>query len=155
MFQPNRSLLATGNEDGAVILINADNPAQQARLMHGVGCAHLAFSFDAALLAAAWDDNTVSIYDLTGSGTPPKLREFTCDAPVSALAFNPQDNTVAVAVADGTVVTVRDPRSDIEQARLLHPKSVRDFAFGAGGALIATTSDDGTVRVWTSGVIQP
>ncbi|MFE3985908.1 WD40 repeat domain-containing protein [Nocardia tengchongensis] len=148
-FQPNRSLLATGNEDGTVVLIDAATATQRARLTHGVGCRQLAFSADTTLLAASWDDNVVSIYDLTDVGAPVKVRDFTCPAPISGLKFNPTDGTVAVAVAGGTLVTVRDPHTGIEQARLPHPEPVREFAVGADGALTATTSDDGVVRVWT------
>ncbi len=151
VFQPNGSLLATGNEDGRVVLIDAATASVRGRVTRLFGCSHIAFSFDGALLAAAWDDYTVSIFDITTSSSPPpKLQEFAYTAPISGLAFNPADNSVAVATAAASIA-VHDARDGIELVRILHPKPAAHFAFSADGALIATISDDGIVRVWTSG----
>ncbi|MGC5018385.1 hypothetical protein [Micromonospora sp. DT47] len=87
----------------------------------------------------------------TTSGSPPvKLQELGYSLPVSELAFNPVDNSLAVATAAASIA-VHDPRSGIELARILHPKPARSFAFSADGVLVATTSDDNIVRVWTTG----
>ena len=150
VFQPGRSLLAAGNEDGTVIFVDAETVSEQGRLTRGIGCSRIAFSFDATMVAVGWDDNTVCFYEMTAMGSPQLLQELTCAAPISALAFNPTDNSVAVAAAT-TSVSVHDPRSGIELARFRHPQPVRHLAFSADGALIATTSDDAMMRVWTSG----
>jgi WD40 repeat protein len=152
VFQPNGSLLATGNGDGTVVLIDAATASVRSRVTRLFGCSRIAFSFDGALLAAAWDDNTVSIFDInTSSSSPPELRKFDNFAtPISGLAFNPADNSVAVATAGASVV-VYDARDGIELVRILQPTPVSHFAFSADGALIATAGDDGIVQVWTSG----
>lgn len=151
VFQPDGPLLATANEDGTVVLIDATTASVQGRVTRPVACSHVAFSFDATLLAAAWDDNTVSVFGITGGGSsPPKLQELTYAAPVSALAFNPADNAVAVATAAPSVA-VHDASSGVQLVRLLHPGPARHLAFSSDGALIATSSDDRIVRVWESG----
>ncbi|MGH3876818.1 MAG: WD40 repeat domain-containing protein [Actinophytocola sp.] len=146
-FQQAGALLASGNEDGTVLLIDAETLTQR-RVARGFGCSQLAFSADATLLAVSWDDKAVAVYDLTAAGDPPKLQEFRRAAPISALAFHPTDNSVAVA-AGTTYVALHDPHSGAEVARYLHPKTVRDFAFATGGAMLATAADNG-VRVWSS-----
>jgi WD40 repeat protein len=150
-FIPGGALLATANEDGNVVLFDAATPSEHSRVTRLFACSRITFSFDGALLAAAWDDNTVSIFDITTSGSPPpKLQEFGYAAPISGLAFNPAEHTVAVATAGASVV-VCDARDGIELVRILQPIPVSHFAFSADGALIATTSDDNIVRIWTSG----
>ena len=150
MFQPGRSIVATGNEDGTIVLIEAAAASEVGRVTRLIGCSHLAFSVDATLLAAAWDDNTVTIYDVSAGGVPTKLREFAFAVPISALAFNPADNRLAVAT-EAPSITVHDPRSGTELAPFLHPQPARQFAVSADGALIATKCDDGVVRVFASG----
>ncbi|MEV7095368.1 PQQ-binding-like beta-propeller repeat protein [Amycolatopsis sp. NPDC051045] len=145
-FQPGHTLLATGNEDGTVTLLDAATGAQR-RVRHGVGCTRLAFG--PTLLAVAWDDNTVTIHNLTGAGDPPAIRQITCPAPVSALAFHPAVDALAVATAS-TRVAVHDLRTGIELARYLAPRPVRDVAFSSDGALLATADLAGDVRVWAS-----
>jgi len=148
-FQPNTSLLGSSNLDTQVLLINAANPTQRGQLTRHFPCRHIAFSFDTTMLAVADDNNTVAIYDITTVSSPQLLYEFGFAAPITALAFNPADNSIAAAIGAKSVV-VHDPRSGIELTRILHPQPVRQFSFSADGALIATASDDGTVRVWAS-----
>jgi WD40 repeat protein len=150
-FQPAGPLLATGNEDGTVILADTVTGSLRMPLTHQGGCTHIAFGFDAATLAVAWKDNTVHVFDITAPrAAPRKLRELGYPTPVSALAFNPADNSLAVATG-GRTVTVLDARAGVELARILHPAAAPSFAFSGDGALIATISDDAIVRVWTSG----
>jgi WD40 repeat protein len=144
-------LVGTANEDGSIVLVDAATATERGRISRLVGCAHIAFGFDGMTLAAAWDDNTVSIHDITAAGTPPELLTFTVTAPVTALAVNPSDGSIAVSIADGTSAVARDPHSGIELIRLLHPAPVVGAAISADGALVATTCADNIVRVWRSG----
>jgi WD40 repeat protein len=150
-FTPDGALLATANEDGNVVLIDAAAASEQSRVTRPFGCSRIAFSFDGALLAAAWDDNTVSIFDITTSRSPQEVQRLARTLPISGLAFNPVEYSVAVATAGATVV-VYDARDGIELVRIQQPTPVSHFAFSADGGLIATASDDGIVRVWASGL---
>ena len=148
-FQSNTSLLGSSNLDTQVLLINAANPTERGQLTRHFPCRHIAFSSDTTMLAVADDNNTVAIYDITTISSPQQLQELGFAAPITALAFNPADNSIAAAIGAKSVV-VYDPRSGIELTRILHPQPVRQFSFSADGALIATASDDGIVRVWAS-----
>jgi WD40 repeat protein len=150
-FTPDATLLGTANEDGTIVLVDPAAGSERSRLTRLFGCSEIAFSTDGTLLAAAWDDNRVSVHDLTsGESPPPKLRELAFAAPVSGLAFNPAEHTIAIAVAGASLV-VYDARDGIELVRILQPAPVGHFAFTADGALIATAGEDRVVRVWTSG----
>ncbi|MCW2902320.1 MAG: repeat protein, partial [Streptosporangiaceae bacterium] len=72
-FQPGHPLLATANENGSVVIIDAATAAEHGCIQRLLGCSQLAFVPGGMLLAAAWDDNTVSIHDVTTPGSPPKL----------------------------------------------------------------------------------
>jgi WD40 repeat protein len=150
-FTPDGQLLATANQDGTVGLVDVVKASERSRVTRPFGCSRIAFALDGTLLAAAWDDNRVSVHDLTtGESPPPKLRELAFAAPVSGLAFNPAEHTIAIAVAGASLV-VYDARDGIELVRILQPAPAGHFAFTADGALIATAGEDRVVRVWTSG----
>ena len=103
-FTLNGALLATANEDGNVTLVDAAAASVQSRVTRNFGCSRIAFSFDGALLAAAWDDNTVSIFDVTTVSSPQEVQRLARTAPISGLAFNPAEHTVAVATAGASGV---------------------------------------------------
>ncbi|MEV7095369.1 PQQ-binding-like beta-propeller repeat protein [Amycolatopsis sp. NPDC051045] len=151
-FAPTTTLLATGNDDGTVIVIDAVAGVERGRTRRLFGVSRLAFSVDATLLAVAWDDNTVAVLDLTAAGEPPAVRVIDCGAPISLLAVNPADRSVAVVTSGSSTVTVHDTASGLELARVLHPRPVRAMAFSRDGTLLATASDDHVVRITTSGL---
>ena len=150
-FQPNGSLLASGSNDGCVTLIDPEAMSPlRGQIKRNFGCTRLAFSSDATKLAVAWNDKSVIVYDITTNGDPAPLREFRFATPVTALAFNPADNTVTVSVG-ATSICRFDTQTGTPLAPVLHPKPAKDFAFSANGALIATACDDGAVRVFATG----
>jgi WD40 repeat protein len=150
-FAPDSALLATANEDGTVIVVEVSHAAEAGRITRLIGCTHLAFNSDATLLATAWDDNTVFIHALTG-GVPAPVRQLPVANAVSGLAFNPADDTLAVA-ASNMSVTIVDAHSGEVIIALMHPQPVRDFAFAADGSLIATACDDHVVRVFATPLV--
>jgi WD40 repeat protein len=146
-FVPGGSQLATANEDGTVALIDAADPAGPPRLLtRPVPCIRLGFSADAALMAVADVNNAIAVYDLSSANLVP-MQEFSVTGAVSTLAFHPAEHSIIVACGD-TTATMFDARSGTELVRILHPQPVRQLAVSADGAMIATTSDDGAVRVW-------
>ena len=106
----------------------------------------VAFDHDGALLATAWDDNTVSIHDLGGDGPPAELARLVFAEPVTTLCFAPAG--AALCVANGTpTVRLVDPQSGLDLRWLPHARPVRHVAFSAGATLVATADDGATVRV--------
>lgn len=65
--------------------------------------------------------------------------------PAKTGVFSPDGSTLVIAGADGRVAVVRAGAVDIIGA---HAAQVRSVAIARGGDLIATGSDDATLRVW-------
>jgi WD40 repeat protein len=149
IFAPNSSLAATINGDGTIIVIDAATATKRDPATRPFPFGASAFSFDQTMIAAACedDDNTVLIYDVTGSAAPRLVQQIACPAPVSDLAFNPADNTIAILTSPSSLV-VRDAHTGVELVRVSQP--VDHFAFSADGTLMATT-DETIVRVFASG----
>ncbi len=122
---------------------------ERGRITRTFACSLLTFNQDETLLATAWDDNTVSIHDLTTPGTPPELRRLSYTSPVTTLFFDPASSALCVATGTPTVLLV-DPLSGLDVRRLLHRKPVRNAVFSADGTLMATASDDNAVRVMST-----
>jgi WD40 repeat protein len=148
IFAPNSSLAATINDDGTIVIIDAASATRREAVVRPFPFGPSAFSFDHTMIAAAGedDDNTVLIYDVTGSAAPRLVQQIACPAPVLDLGFNPADNTIAILTSPSSLV-VRDPRSGVELVRVL--QRVDHFAFSADGTLMAT-ADETIVRVFAS-----
>ncbi|MGO9928598.1 MAG: WD40 repeat domain-containing protein [Mycobacterium sp.] len=149
-FQPTGSLVATANDNGDVVVIDAAAGAERLRMPpQAFPCTQVAFNSDGTLLAVACEDDqhTVTVYDISGGDIPQRVQEIACPGPVSDLAFNPVENTLAICAPNSTVV--RDARDGTELTRILTPAS--QLAFSADGAWIATIGTDTVVRVVASG----
>jgi WD40 repeat protein len=149
-FAPTTTVLASANEDGSVLLVDAANPTHSGNLTRPVPCRLIAVSGDSTLLAVADDTNTVTVYDITTITNPTLQQQISFTAPITALAFGPADSGLAIAIG-ATNVTLYEPRTGNELQRVLHPQPVRQFAFGADGPLLATICDDQAARTWRTG----
>ncbi|MFF7393428.1 helix-turn-helix domain-containing protein [Streptomyces scabiei] len=70
--------------------------------------------------------------------------------PVNAVAFAPDDRSLATASSDGTVVLRSTADGHRVLARFRVPGRVRSVAFGADGRTVAITSTDGPVTLWST-----
>jgi WD40 repeat protein len=147
-FQPGTSVLGSANEDGRILLIDADDHSRTGLVTRNSPCRLIAFSADPTtpLLAVADDTNTIGVYDVSSLASPQLIQQLKCTAPITALAFNRADSSLATATGQ-TTVTVHDPRAGGELQRIVHPQPVRQFAIG-DAALLTTICDDQTVRTW-------
>jgi WD40 repeat protein len=86
--------------------------------------------------------------DIWDARTGERLATLATPAPVSAIAFSPDGETIATGNYDGTI-TLWDTRSGI-QKQLLHasPAAVQQVAFSPDGTKLASNGPDGIVRVW-------
>ncbi|WP_268269297.1 helix-turn-helix domain-containing protein [Streptomyces sp. MNU76] len=71
--------------------------------------------------------------------------------PVNAVAFAPDDRSIATASSDGTVVLRSTADGHRVLARFRVPGRVRSVAFGVDGRTVAITSTDGPVTLWSTG----
>lgn len=108
----------------------------------------VAFSSDGRWLAAANDDGSVLVYDLSSRGSSP-LRLLAHTGIVRAVAFNSQTGQLATAGDDSLIHLwdVANPSAPI--ATLTgHTGIVRTVAFHPAGTLLASGGDDKVLRIW-------
>jgi WD40 repeat protein/serine/threonine protein kinase len=106
----------------------------------------VAISFDGKLLASGSNDQTVRVWDLTHGGRILQNINIHSGA-VQSVSFNSDASQLAVAFASS--IGVWDVATG-EQLRRLnrHTATVRSVVFSSDGNLIATASDDHTIRIW-------
>jgi WD40 repeat protein/tRNA A-37 threonylcarbamoyl transferase component Bud32 len=145
-FSPDGRTLAEGSESGLVTRWDVATGNEGSPLSGHAGVVRcVAFSPDGTRLASGGEDRTVRLYHLAG-GSAQTLR-----VPEAAndLAFSPDGRTLA-AVGDGPEPAVSLWDLATGQATVLHGHagSVQGVAFLPTAPLLATCSDDGTVRLW-------
>jgi WD40 repeat protein len=106
----------------------------------------VAFSHDSARLAAASDNNTVKIWDVS-SGECLQTLEGHGDG-VNSVSFS-QDSTRLASASDDETVEIWDANSgECLQTLEGHSMEVSSVAFSPSSALLASASNDKTVKIW-------
>jgi hypothetical protein len=97
----------------------------------------------ARLLCAAWDDNAVTVHDLTDT-TAPVITRIACLAPITGLRMDHADETLLVTTAGRSTVTAYDPHTGEEALRILGPGPIRAATLSADATLAAYITDEPT-----------
>lgn len=110
----------------------------------------VAFSPNGKFLAALGSeaDNNLCLFDLS---TGKELHHV--DAPKnyarSSFTFSPDSTTYAYATRKDTSVKIFDSTTGKERSQLVgHGESIRAIAFSPDGAALASSADDGFIRLW-------
>ena len=122
------------------------------------GVRGVAFSQDGRLLAAAYSDGHVRLWNLATKQVLDVLPADTgSGGGVNGVAFSPDGNLLATADADGTVrlwnPATGQPVGAPMQADIGY--AVNGVAFSPDGNLLASADADGTVRLWNPATGQP
>lgn len=147
-FQPTGSLLAAGNLDGSVTLLDPLRRAAPATLRaadNENGVRAVAWSADGSSVAAGQRSGAL-LWDVARQGAQPRS---VCNGAldVRSLAFKPDGTALLCGKADGRIVGW-----PLRQGRELtfsgHAASVNSLGFNPRGDRLASASSDGTIRLW-------
>src|SRR5687767_1928189 len=168
-FSPDGKRVASGSFDKTVRIWRADNGALERILSgHEEAVVGIAFSPGGAMLASGGDDNTVRIWRVSDGR---RLKTIRVGNHVYSVAFSPDGTSLASGAreksaigtlwkqivgnrpglrgANGKSVRLWRIRDGVLQHSLAgYLGDVWSVAFSPDGALLATTSEDGTVKLW-------
>lgn len=107
--------------------------------------ADVTFSPAGALIAAAGEDGTVRLTDLSGK----QFAQFRAHTGrILSIAFSPDGQSIATAGEDGTARLWTLTGKPLRQFKG-HKGRVLGVTFSPDGQLLATAGEDGTARLWT------
>ena len=144
--------MASGSEGGEVILHVSDDPTLSRVLLNGqqTGAVRaLAFSRRVGRLASGHQDGDVRIWsigdDHDDQPADDRLAVLSHGAPLTAVAFGTEDNTLYSAGSDGTI-----RRWDGNRGSLVYKGSspIRALSTSIDGGRLAAGDEDGNVLLW-------
>jgi WD40 repeat protein len=143
--------------DSVMATLLTEQQQKGALLASSSGVNGVAFSSDGSLLASAYGDGTVRLWDLTtdklygsvlraGSGS---------QGGVNGVAFSPDGSLLASADTDGTVRMWHPASGQPAGPPLQAGSSVNGVAFSPDGSLLASADTDGIIQRWHPATGQP
>jgi WD40 repeat protein/serine/threonine protein kinase len=140
--------LVSASADGTVRLWDPDAPgAESVQSSSGLQVHCMADSTDGRFLAVSGNDSVIRSFNvLDGSAS----HSLDCGAPVNALTFHPNSETIAAGLEDGSI-EIRDTATKRVLHKLLgHGRDVSGLAYNLAGTRLASCSLDGSIRIWNT-----
>jgi WD40 repeat protein len=146
-FSPDGLLLASGDDDGKLMLWEVRTAKELARLnAQGKIINSLAFSADGLLLASAESDGRVTLWNVKSRAEARTLTGH--EDAVNSVAFSSDRLTLASGGRDGAVKLWNIQTGEAVKTLTGHNDSVHSVAFSPNGLTLASGSLDRTVRLW-------
>ncbi|MDF5720148.1 MAG: CHAT domain-containing protein [Rhizonema sp. PD37] len=146
-ISPDSQTIASASEEGIVKLWKRDGTLKTTINAHNAAIWGVAFSPDCKTVASASYDNTVKLWKLDGESALQEgiQRQSPRSGNPPAVLAPPQATDVSVSGSDGGA----SPRRGTLQTTLIgHTDYVNAVAFSPDNQMIATASDDTTVKLW-------
>jgi WD40 repeat protein len=157
-FSPDANTLAVANFDfaedatGSAVIIDLRNGQIVREVAHGPGAAAVAFSADGTrLLSSGYDQDVV----VTTIADGVELLRVGTDNVVTNLASAPQNGGIAAVergIAEGLIFSTADPDPDFLFG---HTAPLNAIVYSPDGSMIATSSEDQTVRLFAAASLRP
>ncbi|WP_335111229.1 serine/threonine-protein kinase [Nostoc sp.] len=159
-FSPDGQILATASDDKTIKLWQVETLEEICTLLgHSHAVKSVAFSPDGQILASGSWDKTIKLWDVN-TGT--EIITITGhQLQVNSVAFSPQGQLLASASYDRTIRLWQIPVLEGSQRELQnrpcysllstlsgHAWAVLTVAFSPDGQILATGSDDNTIKLW-------
>lgn len=146
-FSPDKSILATGHDDGRVRLWNTDSHELIAEVVrHEQPVSALAFSADGSKLATAGEDRNINVIEVASRKLIRTLEGHTDRIP--ALAWHPGGQMLASAGWDTTARLWDLNRGEPLMLLNSHADQVLTLTFNADGSLLAVADSDNVIHIW-------
>ena len=143
-FSPNGENLATGTENGELILRDLGARKNTTLKGHAGSVTDISYSKEGDHWVTAGTDNGVMVWDRAGQ----PLKEFVFSRPVSRASISPKGDMIAVA-GNATHVELRQLNGSTPRSRLKgHLGPVTDILFSPDGKRVASASLDRTIALW-------
>lgn len=154
-ISPSGAILATGSYDQQVKLWDLATGNELRTLAGHNGCVFdLAFRPDNKVLASASADRTVKLWDVATGGRLDTLSESLKE--LHAVAFSPDGSRVLGAGADNRIrnwlvsAEAKEGTNRLLHSVFAHEGQILRLAFSPDGKTLASSADNGTVKLWNA-----
>ena len=139
---PDGTLMALGNHDGMIVLINRETGTETARWQaHPYHTNSILFSYDSRMLASSNSGHDVKLWDVE---TREQIAQF---EGFRAIALSPKDHSLAFRRQDGSL-TLRSATGEMRNLTTAHePIGAGAVVFSPDGSMLASGGWDGSLTV--------